>query len=309
MQPVIVLLRKLLFVLSLAVVLLASFSYAASPISCHFDSSGICNDDEEALFYASRTFYDPVQDVILSSDIHVTSPSLAYSIPLCCDTLGGSIDYQSLLASQNCEAANITYLTSDESARSAVRAVRDLHPSYYSHRLCIDPDKTYSEYSFAVSDNDDIYTAFGFQCLFRLSAEVNAVVSSCNATFNGGNQYPLAVWARTWYGADALDCNVDCTSKLDDRVYSDCGAKIPECRNVPLSCDGSLLGSWVPFAGDKEFLCSPPWNVTRELAFTNEKLDVQINSTENCDNIVVKEYKVLINNEAVTMKVYVCSEN
>ena len=61
-------------------------------------------------------------------------------------------------------------------------------------------------------------------------------------------------------------------------------------------------------SGNYEVQCSSPWTNTRNLAFTNE--EVQVSSIENkCSNIIQKKYSVMLNNELVTMSVYMCGEN
>ena len=169
-------------------------------------------------------------------------------------------------------------------------------PNYFSLFSRLNIFASSEDYSFA-----------GYSCLYRTSNLLNGVVSSCDATFDGSKKYSTVVWAKLIENSDSLKCNSDCTSKLDGRVYSGCGAKVSTCTKVSPSCDGSVYGSWVKYDQYTEVLCAEPWLTTRQTAFTTESIEVtSINN--KCSNIIQKKYSVILNNELVTMSVYVCNE-
>ncbi len=169
--------------------------------------------------------------------------------------------------------------------------------------LCASVDRQFSNLDVrwhieGVDRNID-YTKIGYTCMFRTNDKINGHVSTCDSNYN------LSVWARLFEDTDFLVCDFDCTSKLDRRVYSACASKIPECRDVPTNCDGALYGSWVPYNETHEIKCSDPWTTFRPNVFTNS--DVIIESRDsNCKNIIKKEFAVLVDNEQVTMAMYVC---
>ena len=169
--------------------------------------------------------------------------------------------------------------------------------------LCASVDKQFSKVDViwhvpGVNRNID-YTKIGYTCMFRTNDKINGHVSTCNSSYN------LSVWARLFEDTDYLVCDFDCTSKLDGRVYSDCGSKIPECRDVPTNCDGALYGSWVPYNETHEIKCSDPWTELRPIVFTDS--DVVVGSSDsNCENIVKNDFAVLVDREQVTMSIYVC---
>jgi hypothetical protein len=103
-----------------------------------------------------------------------------------------------------------------------------------------------------------------------------------------------------------LNCNADCTSKLDNRVYVGCNQKVRSC-SVPVACNGALLGSYVSSSSSKEILCEAPWDKFRQKVFTKDKLDVRAASGE-CDNLIKKSFVGFLDNEQVVMNIYICQD-
>lgn len=162
--------------------------------------------------------------------------------------------------------------------------------------------------------NIDSYSPdiLGYTCMFKASElERNAHVAKCDQTFDGGDSYSYPVYARFFEDADSLNCNLDCTSKLDGRVYSSCGLKLNICEDVASYCDGALYGSWIsPNENSSvEYKCASPWNkISRPKVFSDTKLDVESSSTA-CNDVIKKEYTVVLDNEQVLMSVYICQED
>lgn len=200
----------------------------------------------------------------------------------------------------------VMYFTDSINARVS----REYDSDYHNATLCANFAKPGGIMHILWNDQD--YTPQGYECLFKTNDVENGHVSSCDAKFDTTGRYDYTVWGLLLDDIDSLNCKTDCSSKLDNRIYSICKVKVPTCRDVPLECDGSLKGAWVkyerPDTGESvEVQCSAPWNNYRSRVFSNESISVttEVNS---CDNLIKIEYPVLLNNEQVVMNLYMCDE-
>jgi hypothetical protein len=144
--------------------------------------------------------------------------------------------------------------------------------------------------------------------LFKTSSLVNGVVSSCDATFAGSDQYQYTVWGQIFRSTNSLNCNADCVSTTTNRIYAECANKVAECNCPNIAfCNGALLGTWVHYNSTHEIRCQKTFEDFRPKVFTNEVLNVS--STDgNCENIISRKYSVLLNNEMVNLRVFVCED-
>lgn len=227
------------------------------------------------------------------------------------------------------EEQELMYFTGDENARVARTYVQGFHEKV----LCGDFAKIDGVMN--IVWNDQPLRNYDYGCLFKTNAQENGLISSCDATYSSGNdKYDYTVWGILFDSVDTLNCRSDCTSKIDNRIYSFCSVKIKTCADVPMNCDGALVGSWVYFNATHEIRCgfnpndpnggttptgsevladgsssgSNPWKVFRQNLFLGVDLDV-ISTDSDCPNLIKTEYPVLFNNEQVIMNIYVCSNN
>lgn len=285
---------------------------AVDLLSCSFKDT-TCSADESALFYANKNF-NSITGKVLSSNVAISYDSTNYNKPLCCkinpSASGkdlGDLETSIIDSTTACPqtAEDLMYFTSSTNARIGFKE-NITNMLNYPKKMCVNLPSDFSKLNIFVSNYD--YSFAGYTCLYRISNLTNGVVSSCDASFNSGNKYSQVVWAKLIENSDSLSCNSDCTSKLDGRVYEGCGAKITDCRLVSPKCDGSVYGAYVKYDGSNEIQCSAPWTNKRNLAFTNEAIDFK--SIENkCSNVIQRKYSVILNNELVTMGVYICEEN
>lgn len=202
------------------------------------------------------------------------------------------------------DISEIMYFTDDTNARVS----RDYNPAFHTKVLCANFPKS-EGVMHLVWNNKDL-SSRDYTCLFKTNDINNGVISSCDAQYNGSNQYLYSVWGMLFDSIDSLSCKSDCSSKLDNRIYSICSAKIKSCVDVPLDCDGSLYGSWVKSTEisheNQEVQCSAPWNNYRTSKFTN--IPLQVSTVENrCENLIKIEYPFILDDEQIKMSVYVCS--
>lgn len=299
----------------LIILLLFTFSFevysASDLLSCSF-KTGSCLAEESALFYANKNFND-INGNVLSSNLAIVTDS-NYNKALCCKVNQGAngvslgnINITYVDANLNCPLnfEGLMYFTSNTNARVAF-VENVTNPSIYSKKMCISVPSQFSRFNILLSKED--YSFAGYTCLYRTSNYSNSLVSSCNARFGSDSKkYSNVVWAKLIESSDSLKCNSDCTSKLDGRIYSACADKVSTCTKVSPSCDGSVYGSWVKFNSTVDILCADPWTTVRQITFTSE--NVEVSSVNNkCSNIIQKKYSVMLNNELVTMSVYVCNE-
>lgn len=199
----------------------------------------------------------------------------------------------------------IMYFTGDTNARVS----RSYNPTYHTKVLCANFDES-DGVMHLVWNNKDLAPR-QYSCLFKTNDINNGLASSCDATFAGSTKYDFSVWGILFDSIDSLNCEADCSSKLDNRIYSICSAKIKSCADVPLDCDGSLYGSWVksydPRYPNYEIQCSAPWNNYRVSRFTNTSLQVTT-ADGTCNNLIKIEYPFILDDEQIKMAVYVCSD-
>lgn len=196
----------------------------------------------------------------------------------------------------------IMYFTDTENARVAREYIQGFHTKV----LCAKFQK--SNGVMHIVWNNQNFAERNYECLFRTNDVKNGLVSSCDQTFDSNKKYRYTVWGMLFDSIDSLNCKSDCSSKVDDRIYSICSAKIKSCSDVPLDCDGSLLGSWVNYNSTHEIQCSGPWNNFRSKVFSTEK--VEVTSVDGaCEDLIKIEYPVIYNDEQVVMNIYVCNSN
>lgn len=284
-----------------------SFIFAQNTIECNFKDS--CLNSEVALLYANSEFTKDSK--ILSSNVKISYDS-NYNKPLCCKSDFGEIAINIVDLNQDCpnEDIDLSYMTDITNSRIGFKnfdksLLHNFKPNYYSKKLCVGIPDDFSSFDIIVSKHD--YSTVGYSCLYRVNELENGLVSSCDAKFGPLNnkKYEYIVWGRMWENVNSLRCNADCTSKLDNRIYVNCGTKIKNCEGVPVQCDGALKSRWLNYDLTYEIKCEAPWNEFRNVAFTNQSLDIKSNLTQ-CSNIVSKSYPVLLNNEQVNMVIYTC---
>ncbi|MDA3855441.1 MAG: hypothetical protein PF569_04230 [Candidatus Woesearchaeota archaeon] len=293
----------------------SSFS-AGESVTCEYKPS--CLTGEVKIFHVNDFFKDLSGVEALSSNVATYNYGGYYNEVLCCGSDFGNLSYSVEDVTSSCPdgGVDVLYYASEFNSRVGIAPSRFLisavssNPSlqYYTKKLCVDVPDQFSTFDIVASNYD--YSRALYTCMFKISDIENGVVSSCDATFDGTNQYEYTVWGRMFESLASLECNLDCTSKLDGRVYSLCSQKVNTCRNVPLSCDGAILESWVVDILDpsREVQCSPTWDNYRSKMFTDDKIVVESAEGE-CENLIAQKYTVFLNNEPVTMKIYVCSDN
>lgn len=313
---VLTMVRRLFILFIMLCMLLSSSFSAGESVTCTY-RAGSCFPGEVKVFHVNNFFKD-LSGETLSSNVATYNFDGYYNDALCCESQYGDLSYSVEDVTSSCPdgGVDVLYYDSDYNSRVGIAPSRFMissvssNPSlqYYSKKLCVNVPDGFSTFDIVASNYD--YSKALYTCMFKVSDIENGLVSSCDATFDGTNQYAYTVWGRMFESVSSLECNVDCTSKLDGRVYSACSQKVNTCRNVPLSCDGALLESWVIDILDptREVQCSPTWDNYRSKIFTNEKLRVDSVAGE-CENLISQKYTVLLNNEPVTMKIYICSDN
>lgn len=287
--------------------------FALNTIECDFKTSCI-NPGERPFFYANKYFYDDYGEV-LSSNVDV-SGDINYNETLCCKSMYGIIDVK-IKNSQTevCDpsAVDVMYFTNWTNARVGFSKYESefityFNDTFYSRKLCVNIPDAFSSFDIIVSEEN--FSIVGYSCMYKINLLENGQVSSCDAVYNGSEQYLYTVWGRMWQHTQSLNCNADCTSKLDNRVYTGCGSLISECEHVPVECNGALLGSWIIHNDTTEVECSAPWDNYRNRLFTETNLNIEIVDDEdnNCANVIKTKYNVMIDNEVTNMNVYVCND-
>ena len=318
--------KIILFILVLMSAFVAT-SAAGNVLSCSFSTS--CAAESSNLIYANKNFVDSNNN-ILSSNV-ASYPTSNY-VGLCCKINAPSSygkmalnvsfeDFDHVNTACDNGGQNLFFLTSKTNARVGILNYNNglinhnFNKAFYSKKVCVKLPNQFSSLDLFIS-NKKSYGLAGYDCLFRINNITNGHISACNSTYDSGKKYDYIVWGKLWENTNSLKCNLDCTSKLDHRVYSECGQKISNCKNVPKVCDGSLYGAWVKYDSNNdgvinsndngEIQCSSPWNITRNDIFTNES--IKINTAKwNCSNIIKKQYPVIVSNQLVTMDVYMCN--
>ncbi len=301
-----------------------SIVFSADSLSCEI-KSGSCASPWVPFFYVNNNFYDTSgnQNNVLSSNVAVAS-SGNYDKVLCCKSdlavgnLSTSFEVGDVCPDASTRHIDLLHFTSDTNARVGIRYTSvDSHTvrkpdetfnySHYNKTLCVKVPDAFSSFDLMANDRD--MSSVGYTCMFRTSGLINGLVAACNSTFIGptlaSEVYPYTIWGKLNENDNTMQCNDDCTSKLDNRVYSICGEKILGCEGVPVECDGSLLGAWVYYNGTVEVKCSPDWVEYRESVFSSSSIDVT-SASQDCENIIVKKYPVILDNEVVNMRMYIC---
>lgn len=310
--------KKSVFSLVLiSIFIFSTYSILASSetqsLACEWSQNQVCSEGKNPVLYALTDFPN---NIIYNSGGNLMSSKVSmdkhpsYQRVLCCDSpAGGELDF-SRPSKNQCSAANqekLLYFTDQINAKIGVDAGQNnFNIDDYSHTLCVERPEEYASLDIQVDSSDSSYKDLGYECLFRISDDVNGVVSSCNAVSGGGQQYDKTVWARFFENIDSIQCNSDCTSELDDRVYSICGQQLDRCSAVPQQCDGSLYGAWVDYNQTHEVQCSASWDNYRTKT-TGESFFSVTSSDDDCTNLISKKHSVMIDNQPVTMNVYVCS--
>lgn len=289
--------KQVLVVLLVFLSLIPLFSATSGTLSCTY-RAGSCFAGESLVFWAS----DDLSAHIRTSD----QPQGPYPYAVCCSSAIGQLSLEtvpSTFACNNASDESVLYFTDNINARAA----KDYDPTHHTHKLCVGYDDSFSNFDLIVSQ-EQRYNDAGYDCLFRMNSPENSHISSCDRTYGSGQQYDYTVWVRLFESLNAIKCNADCTSRLDNRVYSACAAPIRECRAVPVECDGALLGSWVRYSDTQEVQCSAPWNNFRDRVFTENTIEVSSTTQDECQNVISIKETVLLDNEPVVMTIYICSD-
>jgi hypothetical protein len=292
-------------------------------LTCKF-FKGECPVDYSPVIYGNNFFINANNNLISSPA--AISYDKNYNRSLCCKVNVEGIDnvkFNAVDINSKCDGQEIMYFTDSLNARVAIpkeNIIRsnvpnvDLNMSNYKYKLCVQLPQDFSSLDIFAS-TDKTFEYAGYKCLFKTNNIVNGLISDCNAKYKNkaGDEesYNYTIWYKLWENKESLKCNADCTSKLDGRVYSDCGSKIVACKNVPSACDGAIYGSWVPLNSYTEFKCAEPWNQTRLSLITNKPLSVTSVSSESskCKNVITKTYPVIVDDVLVNMKILICGDN
>lgn len=298
---------KSIISLIVVTILLAPLAFSASEIlSCQW---GGTYEPNEFLFFANDEYSDisgASEGKVLSSPISFSNVK-DYINPLSCTSpLNKPGDKLSFYNSGDPTCGGnevIAHFTGSTNGLAAFEYDASKHTS----TLCTELPTTISSVDIVVSD-DPKYETIGYQCIFRISDNESGRVSSCDASFDSGKSYKYTVWARAFQSLSSLSCNSDCSSQLDNRIRMGCSEKIESCQNVPNECDGSLVGSWVEYNSTHQIKCSMPWSEFRmNPSEDGRTLDVTT-TEERCPNVITQDYSIILDNEPVVMKVFVCSD-
>ena len=298
---------KILISVFVAMIFLSPLAFSNSELlSCQW---GGTYQPNEFLFFANDDYSNivgPSSGQVLSSPISFSNVK-TYDNPLSCTSpLNEPGDELSFYESNDPTCAGDEVISHFTSSTNGLAAF-EYDASKHSSTLCAELPTSISSVDIVVSD-DPKYETIGYQCLFRISGNESGRVSSCDATFNSGNTYQYTVWARAFQSLSSLSCNSDCSSQLDNRIRVACSQKVDSCQNVPGVCDGSLVGSWVDYNATHQVKCSLPWNEFRlDPSEAGSTLDV-MTTEERCPNVITQDYSIILDNEPVVMKVFVCSD-
>ena len=305
-------LKKLLIIIALLLTqILVSYS-VLDTLDCRYQSRNLVNvPDANILFYGHDNLSSNVAlknglstsdrnnsyDHIMSCHSNLSSSLRFYSVEINFTSTNFS-DYSSLCGDNE----PVMFITDNVNARVSTDPINRTNVASETI-LCALFDRRFSsiDVRWHVRGVDIDYSRVGYTCMFRTNSKINGHVSTCDSHYN------LSLWARLFESNNFLVCNPDCTSKLDGRVYSACGTKISECKRVPTNCDGAIYGSWVGIHGNSthEQGCFAPWTNTRKAIFTNDAVEVK-SDNPNCEIILKKEFTVLVDNEQVSMNIYIC---
>jgi hypothetical protein len=309
-------LKKLLIIFGfLFCTLSAAYSIVSDPFDCKFERSNIISVP------GFSTLFSTSANLSAHFSTELTGyPSIGEGYEVRCNAnninegKGGKVSFKIIDKPESvvvCEKAvnELMYFT-DSTTPENRRVSRSYDESFHTKVLCANFAKSSGVMDLVWTDED--YSSRGYSCLFKTNDVNNGLASHCDAKFNGSKEYKYTVWGILYDSIDSLNCKADCSSKLDNRIYSICSEKLPACSNVPFDCDGSLYGSWVKYLSDPtvqntEVQCSAPWNKYRSSKFTD--LPLQITTADNkCDNLIKIEYPFILDDEQIKMSIYVCSD-
>ena len=297
------------------IMLSMGFSSQSGAFTCQFiDSSqfsSVTGQNEDIAFYSSK---DLETGSVLNAKVSIH------------EKVGNTIYPYGLHCSSNIEMINISFTTSTkeecedsgghifgylESETNSKLSLQ--YNSNYNITICLQPHELIEDLDLKVASVDEGFSFAGYECIYRFGSgysesNANGKVSLCEADFSSFSQYsqyPFAVYAKLIKNANAILCNSDCASAIDGRIYQACALKVDQCKNIPLACDGSLKGSWVRENPTTEVRCELPFDQRRTRA-VSKGLTVEYDK-EDCKDVIVNKYSVLLNQEAVTMNIYICS--
>lgn len=300
--------RKLSIFLFMILLIINTAYSAIVPLECSFKNA--CGADEVNMeIYGSSKYYADVGNDILSSPVQLNLQDANYDWPLCCRT-----DFPTDLVPRNVGLTTscdnpFLFFTENTNARAGFYRESGFDFGHYSYKSCLETTDQFF-IDIVVEDTfSTYYENLGYDCIYRTSGGVNGLVSSCEVTFNPpfNDIYTKTVWARLFESEGSLQCNSDCTSKLDGRVYSACASQVNNCEAVPVSCDGSLLEGWLEFNESHEFQCSEPWIVTRVKPIS-EQVGYRVDVKGECKSVISEEKPVNIDNEQYVMKIFICQD-
>lgn len=286
--------------------MLVPSAFAAELLSCEWGGSYLSN---ELLFFANNDFTNIMgssSGTVLSSPI-AFSEDTHYDLPLSCNSpLSEPGDELTFYESEDPTCSGDEVLLHFTGETNALASL-EYNSSKHEYSLCAKLPTSISAVDIVISQ-DKNYEDIGYTCLFRTSNNDSGRISSCDAEFNSGQTYDYTVWARAFQSTASLSCNLDCSSNIDNRVRVGCAQKVDSCQRVPSVCDGSLLNSWVKYNDSHQIKCSKPWDEFRENPLDSGS-NIQVETNElDCPNVISQDYSVILDNEPVKMKVYVCSD-
>lgn len=284
-------------------IILSSFSAYSYSVDCEYKVGVNSCEAGKTLFHA----FDSLSSNVRLANLPQQSALYPlYNYSICCSSSYGEINFETKSFSESCSdnAETLMYFTNNTNARIAINGTN----THHTDKLCVSLPDEFASMDLKIT-NDLNYENYGYECIFRTNSPENGHVSACDETFAGGQKYEYTAWIRMFESIDSLNCNTDCTSKLDNRVYSACGQKLGGglCSDVPPQCDGSLLGGWVHWNSTSEVQCVSPWK-KRSKVFSEDEVEVKSSDDNTCTNLITKKYSVLINNEIVSMNIYICDE-
>jgi hypothetical protein len=317
---------KKIFFLVFLLLNVMTLTFAEENLQCNWVPQGSCALNDSVLYAHSGVFNNNPNsqpNEFMSSHVSTVGNS-NYDTALCCTSPLNIVDdrlsfYNSPTSNAQCPNTDQPLFYSTSSSNGIIGLN---YTSNVDTVFCADLPTT-AAYANFVLDNTNFYEGRGYQCVFRVSNETNGRISSCDATAGsfGLFQYDYAVWARLIEADSSLICNADCTSKLDNRVYSSCSSQIPVCNDVPDVCDGSLYGGWVAYPnGDidsygthkLQIKCEDPWSQIRtnpEYIESTADSGILVESIDGtCTDILSQEYSVLVDNIPYKMNVFICNK-
>ncbi|MEC8221097.1 MAG: hypothetical protein VX028_03405 [Nanoarchaeota archaeon] len=310
---------------------IVSFAFAAENLQCEWKPQDQCAQNDTVLHVHSNVFNNAPNSQpseFMSSHVSIFGDS-NYDTALCCTSPLNIVEdrlsfYGEPTSNNKCTNNDQPLFFLTNYTNGIVALNETFNSAIHNTVICADLPTTASAVRLEI-DNTSFFEQRGYQCLFRMSDDINGRVSSCAAEYSDfgiTGQYPYAVWAQVIESDSTLRCNSDCTSKLDNRVYSSCALRIPSCFDVPEACDGSLYGGWVDlpttpvdvYGNYKEQInCEAPWTETRLNPLyiePTEDSSILVESVEGeCQDIISQQYSVLVDNIPYKMNIYICNNN